>query len=162
MKTQAALAAKQIREILKKELPNIKFKVTSENYSMDDSINVSYENGVPTERVEKLISQYQYGHFDGMQDMYENSNRRDDIPQTKYLFVRREISPEIRATVKTMIAKRFVMVNENDEQEWMAKMNSWSDQVIWREIRDLNIEGGVINYRDSIISIIDKQLSRLD
>ena len=96
-----AQAAKQIRQIIKKELPSVKFRVRSENYSMGDSINVYIGERVLTtnehgheiwknelaEKVKPLIKHYQYGHFDGMNDIYEHSNSRDDIPQTKFLFV---------------------------------------------------------------------------
>ena len=36
---------------------------------------------------EKIVSKYQYGHFDGMNDIYEYSNSREDIPQAKYIHV---------------------------------------------------------------------------
>ena len=93
-KTKAAQAAAQIREILKKEFPKTKFSVKSSNYSMGDSINVSWTDGVAEEKVKKLIGHYQYGDFNGMDDIYEYTNRREDIPQTKYLFCNRKISNE--------------------------------------------------------------------
>lgn len=92
--SQAALAAKSIRNDLKKEFPSISFRVTCKNYSMGDHVNVYYTDGVPTKDVECLIKKYQYGHFDGMQDLYEYSNSRNDIPQTKYLFVERDYSQQ--------------------------------------------------------------------
>lgn len=94
-KTTAAQAASQIREILKKEFPKTKFSVTSENYSMGNSVNVDWTDGVSKRKVEKLISHYQYGKFNSMDDLYENTNNRKDIPQTKYLFCNRKISEEV-------------------------------------------------------------------
>jgi hypothetical protein len=93
-KTQVAQASQQIRKILKKEFPKTKFSVKSSNYSMGDSINISWVDGVAEKKVEKLISHYQYGDFNGMDDIYEYTNRREDIPQTKYLFCNRKISDE--------------------------------------------------------------------
>jgi hypothetical protein len=94
-KTQAAQAAAQIREILKKEFPTTKFSVKSENYSMGDSIRVYWTDGVAERKVEKLIAHYEYGQFNGMEDIYEYTNRREDIPQTKYLFCNREVSDAV-------------------------------------------------------------------
>jgi hypothetical protein len=94
-KTKAAQAAAQIREILKKEFPTTKFSVKSDNFSMGDSVNVSWIDGVAPRKVEKLISHYQYGKFNGMEDIYECTNRRDDIPQTKWLSCNREVSDAV-------------------------------------------------------------------
>jgi len=93
-KTQVAQASQQIRKILKKEFPKTKFSVKSSNYSMGDSINISWVDGVAERKVEKLINYFQYGEFNGMEDIYEYTNRREDIPQTKYLFCDRKISDE--------------------------------------------------------------------
>lgn len=128
------MAAKAIRELLKKEFPTVKFSVRSRNFSMGDAVDISYENGPTYEQVDELVRKFQYGHFDGMTDMYEYSNSRSDIPQAKYVQIRREISPEIRAEVKAKIAKDFGIENPEDEQEWQRVFRSWSDQVIWREI----------------------------
>ena len=93
-KTQVAQASQQIKKILKKEFPKTKFSVKSTNYSMGDSIDISWIDGVAERKVEKLISHFQYGKFNGMDDIYENTNRREGIPQTKYLFCNRKISDE--------------------------------------------------------------------
>lgn len=34
------------------------------------------------------LAKYQYGHFNGMEDLYEITNIRKDIPQTKHLFIK--------------------------------------------------------------------------
>ncbi len=90
-----ASAAKLIRQELKKAFPLVKFSVTSESYSMGDSVNVSWTNGPNTDKVNEIVKKYQYGHFNGMEDIYENSNNRVDIPQTKFVQTRREITNNI-------------------------------------------------------------------
>ena len=94
-KSTVAQAASQIREILKKAFPKTKFSIRSENFSMGDSVNVGWTDSVSERKVEKLISHYQYGKFDGQQDIYEMTNFRDDIPQTKWLSCNRKISDEV-------------------------------------------------------------------
>jgi len=61
-------------------------KARSSSFSMGDSVDVTVTDATADQRdmIEKELNQYQYGHFDGMTDMYECSNSRDDIPQTKF------------------------------------------------------------------------------
>jgi len=139
MKHEAALAAKQIKQILKKEFPSINFSVTSENYAGGNSVRIHYTDGVPGEQVDKLVKKFQYGHFDGMNDIYEFSNTREDIPQAKFVQVQRDISPEVRQSIKTKIANDFGIKNEDDEQQWYDKFSCWSDQIIWREFSKLTV-----------------------
>lgn len=88
-KSSQAMAADAIRTELKQAFPGVKFSVTSEGYSMGDSVNIKWEDGPTTDQVEAITGKYQYGHFDGMTDMYEYSNDRSDIPQSKYVFENR-------------------------------------------------------------------------
>jgi len=89
-KSTQAQAATQIKTILKREFPGIAFSVRSESFSGGDSVHVSWNLGPTSEQVNKLISRYQYGHFDGMIDCYEYSNCHEDIPQTKFVCAQRD------------------------------------------------------------------------
>lgn len=106
MKSAHAQAAAMIRKQLKAN--GIKARVRSESYSMGSSIRVKVlQDLVPAalEEVKAYCNQFQYGHFDGMVDMYENSNSRDDIPQVKYVFVEIEYSEELKQAVKDYISE---------------------------------------------------------
>jgi len=102
-KTNQALAAQAIRKELK--ALGIKASVKSKGYSMGDSVNVYLSDETPevVAQVKDLTGKYQYGHFNGMEDIYEYSNCSDDLPQTKFLFVNNEISDELRAKVTTFV-----------------------------------------------------------
>jgi len=89
--SETAKCSKAIREELKKEFPGVKFKVNSEGGS---AINIYYVDGPSYESVDKVVGKYEMGHFDGMTDIYEYDNRREDIPQVMYVFTTREISLE--------------------------------------------------------------------
>ena len=52
-------------------------------------MRISWTNGVTVAMVEAITSKYKLGHFDGMTDSYEYSNRRDDVPQVAYVFLSR-------------------------------------------------------------------------
>lgn len=92
-----AAAAAAIKEELKAIYPHIKFSVKSDSFSMGDSVHVNWTDGPTSNEVDEIIKKYQYGHFNGMEDIYENSNSRDDIPQSKYVSGSRSISDEIEA-----------------------------------------------------------------
>lgn len=92
--TQAAQASKSIKKMLSEKYPNIKFKVTSKNYAGGNSVDISWNLGVVDSEIEKLVSEYEYGHFDGMTDMYEFSNVKNDFPQAKFVFAQRNYRSE--------------------------------------------------------------------
>lgn len=102
-----AAAAKHIRAFLKAE--GIKGKVKAESSSMTSSVRVSLENGTPaqTKMVTEFANKFQYGHFDGMCDMYEYSNSRDDIPQVKFVFVESDFDDELKQKALDALSKAF-------------------------------------------------------
>lgn len=92
-----ALCSKQIRAMLKKDYPTLKFRVRSSSYSMGDSVTIYLPSSLETEDYRELRNEiqaktrcHQYGHFNGMEDIYEYDNRDSSIGQTKYLFIERE------------------------------------------------------------------------
>lgn len=90
--TEHAEAAKMIRNELKEAFPTVKFSVRSKSYSGGESININWENGPAESEIGKIVNKYEYGKFNGMDDNYEYSNIRKDIPQVKYLFTGRTFS----------------------------------------------------------------------
>ncbi|MDP2759889.1 MAG: LPD29 domain-containing protein [Sideroxyarcus sp.] len=62
------LAAVNIRSLLKKEFPCVKFSVTSD-YS---SINVRWEDGPTGRRVKKITSKFNAGHVNSMEGIYKS------------------------------------------------------------------------------------------
>lgn len=134
--SEQAQCAKEIRQTLKQH--GIKCRVTSEGYSMGDNVKVTVYDQPPwiMEKIESELSKYQYGHFDGMQDYYEMSNRRDDIPQTKYLFIRNEFSKELEADAWRELCGRFDSLKgkENIDPDSCFNKDSgeWGSQLLYR------------------------------
>ena len=64
-----AETAKYVRVALKKAFPNQKFSVRSHVYSGGASIDVSWDNGVSTDKVNEVIKQFEGAGFDGMIDL---------------------------------------------------------------------------------------------
>jgi hypothetical protein len=110
-KTEAARCAAEIRKILKGK--NIKASVTSEVFSMGDSVDVEIKEIIDPQvfkALQKELAKYQYGYFNGMEDIYENTNMRDDIPQTKFLSINYDWKLLDRALQKL---EEFVRANVN-------------------------------------------------
>lgn len=124
-KSTHAKAASEIRKILKKEFPKTKFRVKSSSYSMGSSVDVYWIDGPTTDAVQSLISQFQYGHFDGMTDMYEYSNSRDDIPQVKHVLTNRRMSDEVREEIEANLPENISLYQK--------------DKIIYNEFKDLSL-----------------------
>lgn len=131
MKTQSAQAAALIRKELKVNFPGVKFSVRSENYSMGSNVSIAWIDGPTSKAVEEFTNKYQYGHFNGMEDIYEYSNSRDDIPQAKFVHTSRKMSDGVREQIK----KDWGI---EDENEW-TNSNCWGTDLIWREFVKLDL-----------------------
>jgi hypothetical protein len=136
MKTQSALCAKAIKTELKKEYPNIKFSVSSENFSMGNAVNIRYTDGPTTKEIEAITDKYQYGHFDGMTDMYENTNRRDDLPQAKFVSVNREMSEPVKNSLIEKLSKIWQGFNY---EGYVESAGLFGYNVVYREFVKMSL-----------------------
>lgn len=107
MKTIAAQTSKVIKQELKKAFPEVKFSVKSDNYSGGNSVNIEYWDAMPLKEVEEIVSKYQQGHFNGMEDIYEYSNTNKNIPQAKFVFTKRNISTIAAKKIVSAIEKHY-------------------------------------------------------
>lgn len=101
-----AAAAKAIRTELKKN--GIQARVTCKSYSGGDSVSVSINNQAPwvVAKIENFCNQYQMGHFNGMEDLYEYSNT-SDLPQVKFVFVNNNYSDDVKKEAREYIESRL-------------------------------------------------------
>lgn len=96
--TTAALCAKTIRHELKQFTLPCTPRVTSDNFAGGNSVNVKLEDVDPTtlSLIKQRLDKYEYGHFNGMEDIYEISNSRPDVPQVKFLSIDNHTSLAMR------------------------------------------------------------------
>ena len=102
--TTHAAAAKIIRKQLKAH--NITATVRARSYAGGSSIGVTIKQDVTpatAQKIEEYCQQFEMGHFDGMQDMYEYSNVNADLPQVKFVFVKVQYSDEIKSAAKALV-----------------------------------------------------------
>jgi len=150
--TEHANAAKEIRKLLKRHFPNTRFSVTSKGYSMGDNVRVSWTDGPTDADVTALISRYEYGSFDGMTDMYNITNRRDDIPQTKYLHTTRSASPEALQAIVDEVNRLYgysLMVRTSDyDGTGSIVRGDWDqERIAYRKHQETAYEQDAIRYQ---------------
>lgn len=139
-KSQQALAAAQIRKILKAAYPATKFRVTSQSFAGGDSVYIDYQNGPPSSTIQRLTAPFQYGHFNGMDDSYEYTNCRDDIPQTKYVTVHREITADIYQKAFDITKNYFGdFEHVNDIDQYYAKLRGTAREYLYRYLCNLDL-----------------------
>ena len=124
--SQHAAAAHQIRRELKSQ--GVEATVRARTFSGGDAVDVILYDPLPAtvEKVEAFARQYQYGSFDGMQDLYEYTNRRDDLPQVKYVQVHTRYSDEIREAVEAYAAEMgldpwLIFSNQYPNNFWTSR-----------------------------------------
>lgn len=132
-----AKTAKEIRKELKTAFPNIKFSVTSESFSMGNSVNIQYEDGPQRRDIESITNKYQYGHFDGMTDMYEYSNKQEDVTQVKFVTVSRKMNPETGIKIAKEIDKKYHTEGNVFNSDGTINIHcrfgvQWIRELIWR------------------------------
>lgn len=153
-KSTQAQAASMIRGELKALFPKTKFRIRSSSFSMGDSVDVDWIDGPTTKQVDNVIGKYQYGHFNGMEDIYEYSNSRNDIPQSKYVMSQRQISPEVmqqafetlKSDPKYQIAQ-MGNITDIDAQFPEIIRSAWTPrQYLWSELSQIDLTNGFKPY----------------
>ncbi|MBU2701153.1 hypothetical protein Ga0466249_002267 [Sporomusaceae bacterium BoRhaA] len=124
--TGAAATAKAIRTKLKEVFPEVKFFVTSENFAGGDSVHISWIDGPVTELVDRIVGQYEQGHFNGMEDIYEYRHLDTEklgCPGAKYIMTSREQSEERKTELQAHCRNRF---NQSIEEAFQQNYeNTW-------------------------------------
>lgn len=110
-KTGAARAAANIREELKRTFPGVTFKVTSETFSMGDSVDIRWSMGPAVSEVRKITDKYKDGHFCGMQDLHEYDGSaygravESVLGRAKYVSPERADSWELKKKLAPMVCE---------------------------------------------------------
>ena len=96
------------------------------------------------EKVNEIIKKYQYGHFNGMEDIYEYSNSRDDIPQAKFVFVNRTMSELTKQNLINKHNNDFCEEGQiKDLNAWNEDAQCWNTDIIYRDFRNTDLICGV-------------------
>jgi hypothetical protein len=124
--------AAQVSKLLKAKAKSLGLEVraSSKNFSGGNSVDIKVLKGSDKSfnELKEYSSQFKEGHFDGMNDIYEYSNSRDDIPQTKYLFIDDDRASEILKYYDENIWKT--------EKKWMWFDNELRSYEWIKQIKD--------------------------
>lgn len=117
----------QCAAAIKAELKSIgvKASVKSSSFSMGNSVTVTVFDQTPRaiKEIKEICSKYEYGHFDGMTDSYKSDNRRDDIPQAKYVSVEHELTDAYKSELILKINARYglaVTLDQYNKNPWSS------------------------------------------
>lgn len=128
-KTEAAQVATLIKAELKAKFPKYAFSVKSSTFAGGDSVDVNYIatiGGPRLKEVETIADKYQAGHFDGMTDSYEYTNKTQG-PTVKWVHVQANLE-EVMDQVRTQF-KEYYNVNDdqysNRHHVWIEDRRNW-------------------------------------
>lgn len=119
---RATETAKKIRKELKKHFPSIKFSIRSSTFSGGDSVDISWTDGATEKEVnERVLSKFQSGHFDGMQDMYISgcyTYEGNLYNGAKYVMGSRHTSQEYDSMVENYLKSKYPLDYEEIKADW--------------------------------------------
>lgn len=137
-----ARAAKNMKKELALAFPGVKFEVRSKSYSGGNSVDISWTDGPAFADVEAITNKYQYGDFNGMEDIYEYDNSAMSqavaivLGQAKYVCTSRSISDPVRDAVTDAVCASHKI----DGKGVNAKVGSiWLSDYVYRVARNSTI-----------------------
>lgn len=125
-----AAASAAIKAELAKAFPHVKFSVRSSSFAGGNSVDISWTDGATVEQVEAISGKYQYGSFNGMEDLYEYTNTREDIPQVKYVSEYREVSQAIKDEVKAQLMN-LKKYSEEQLNDWRSAPDEEAQKILY-------------------------------
>lgn len=132
MKTESAKTSQAIKSELKKAFPKVKFSVKSSNFAGGNSVSISYTDAILRSKVEEITDKYQYGSFDGMNDIYNYDNSNDSIPQVKYVNVQRNMSNEVGAELLKEFQNDFKGAENLSMNDYHEDSRAYVSNIVYR------------------------------
>jgi len=109
--SRQARAAANLRKELALAFPDTKFSVRSDSASMTNSVTYRWTLGPTAKAISAIADKYEYGRFDGMQDLATNDTSAfgeavdQVLGRAKYVSGSREIAPEILDKVRRLLCE---------------------------------------------------------
>jgi hypothetical protein len=105
-----------IKQVIIEKWPSVqKVEIKTDVFSMGDSMDLNYYASAKIDELEKFVNSFQYGHFNSMEDIYENYTNKAEIiikgfilETYKYVscrFVKVEPKPEVKQEPKPEVIK---------------------------------------------------------
>lgn len=104
-----AVAAKNLRKILKRELPGVKFSVTISRFSGGNSMDVRWTDGPTSDAVSEFSELFSAGSFNGQDDCYTYSRAAfaELFGSAKYIRTSRDCSDALVSKAIAELAEEY-------------------------------------------------------
>lgn len=147
-----AVAAKNLRKILKREFPGVKFSVTISRFSGGNSMRVSWIDGPTSDQVRQLAELFSGGDFDGSNDLYTYADTPFNslFGDAKYVSTDRDYSDALIGKAIAELAEEYAPAAAPTVEDYRAG-NAWNVSPI---------EGGAYG-RDNWQSLINVKCSEI-
>ena len=122
-----AVAAKNLRKILKREFPGVKFSVTISRFSGGNSMRVSWIDGPTSDQVRQLAELFSGGDFDGSNDLYTYADTPFNslFGDAKYVSTDRNYSDALIGKAIAELAEEYAPAAAPTVEDYRAG-NAWN------------------------------------
>lgn len=147
-----AIAAKNLRKLLKAKFPGVKFSVTISRFSGGNSMSVRWTDGPTSDAVSELSEMFSGGSFSGQDDSYTYSRApfAELFGSAKYISTSRDYSDALVSKVIAELAEYYAPAAAPTIEDYRAG-NAWKASPI---------NGG--GYRDDWQSLINEKCSGME
>ena len=121
--------SRNVRAVLKHEFPGVKFKVSTRNGSMSDSLTVSYEDGPAKDKVWNVLKGFDEGRFDPYTDYHDTEATPVSVVcgGFDYVFLNRDVSEDTRKYVHDWFMANVDGCDEGHAQRETGKVLEATD-----------------------------------
>jgi hypothetical protein len=144
------VAAKNIRQELKRAFPGVKFRVKTSRFAGGDSIDVRWTDGPNSKQVEEIVDKYKAGSYNGMDDIYEYSHDgwASVYGDAKYVSTHRDYSDELIESAIVAVSVRYqadpITVEQyrrGESWKWLSRGGVQMDDAIRQHLYKLSRTG---------------------
>ena len=114
-RTRYKTASGNLRELLKKEFPGVKFSVRKDGSG--DTVNITWTDGPTRKMVDEIAGQFEGRRFNGMEDCEEivSSDFTDLFGSLGYIFTEREYSESVMEREKMKVIEDYPLLADGKE-----------------------------------------------
>lgn len=148
-RTRYKTASGNLRELLKKEFPGIKFSVRKDGSG--DTVNITWTDGPTRKMVDEIAGQFEGRRFNGMEDCEEivTSDFTDLFGSLGYIFTEREYSESVMERERMKVIEDYPLLADGKDHNR-------------NEFESIKASEAGINYWFSLNSVIRHRLWEID
>ena len=148
-RTRYKTASGNLRELLKRNFPGVKFSVRKDGSG--DTVNITWTDGPTRKMVDEIAGQFEGRRFNGMEDCEEivTSDFTDLFGSLGYIFTEREYSEEVMERTRKNVIEDYPLLADGKDHNR-------------NEFESIKASEAEINYWFSLNSVIRHRLWDID